>query len=875
MNGMGTRRDYGLGPRVSSPFDDVQPSTRAMVDGYREEIMHGIETQLLFNPLNTIRPQSSPLVDLQDPIQVHLLTETALADSREWVILSQEEVDDLKKQCQSLSQRIDQTRANLAIQSKYRDAAISMTRLYSPGGKRRSLLGHRLSGGSSGGEAEREAEAERVACERRCEELASELFSLERRIMEPQRRLLQHTAGILQLTHRGGSKTTGGTPANGQMGNNIPGSPESMYMVNGRESLELPSSGDGMFDERGLYLPIDLDYGSMNSIAIPQKSPNRKDTARLQTECDQLRANNDTLQQEVQERQQLLAEAERQLEDANVRLREVVVRFDPEGNETYREPPQGGSGGGGDDAGEKPGKNLLSQLRYMDDTLAAAEGEQERLLLDRATQGGGGSDVAFADLEGRLAEANSRLQGVLLIAGGGDLLLPLPSVTGASDAVGVEQQLDWLLGALPALEGHGGDQAEAAQKMDKVLRELWDTMQKGLAEAARRREERKASRKQMGLVDDEDEMSGDDWGAEERYTLDAFADKMRWLYRQVTKLREHKSVLKRQVKQQRELNNKSDAEKDQELRDRAAEVEQARNLAEEAQGQLARALADLSDVQQELMQKERAVQTATTGAEDTQAQLAERNSAIAALEARLAELQGSLRAAESQVQEVAARAERAEQAEEQARQAAEQAGEQAQAKDHELEQLNLLVVELKTEATIAKAELDGAYGSRAQRAADVAKLAKSSENDELQVQVDKLRGELTSTLRDYEDLTKDSVAAERVRHDLEGQLDDAVAARAALEAETDTVRAKLEAEIMGLREQLDAEKLRLPPTSPGGGTRVGAAMLSEQFRATMKEERKKFQEELRNEQSQRRKAEEELRTLRRTAGAGKSPLSPR
>ncbi len=78
--------------------------------------------------MNPSRPQSSMLLNINDPIQVHLLVETALGDSKEFEILSQEEVDDLKKQVQALTQRIEQTRQNLAIQSKDRYAAISMAK---------------------------------------------------------------------------------------------------------------------------------------------------------------------------------------------------------------------------------------------------------------------------------------------------------------------------------------------------------------------------------------------------------------------------------------------------------------------------------------------------------------------------------------------------------------------------------------------------------------------------------------------------------------------------------------------------------------------------------------------------------------------------
>ena len=162
------------------------------------------------------------LLNVNDEIQVHLLVETALSDSKEYEILSQEEVDDLKRHVQALSQRIEQTKNNLAIQSKYRDAALNMSRLYSnasrnsgegaDGKRRRSLLGHNRTPSHE----VREADLERQQSERRCEELAAELWSLEKRLMVPQNRLLKHTAGILQMTHKG--PTTPKTSKSSQQG---------------------------------------------------------------------------------------------------------------------------------------------------------------------------------------------------------------------------------------------------------------------------------------------------------------------------------------------------------------------------------------------------------------------------------------------------------------------------------------------------------------------------------------------------------------------------------------------------------------------------------------------------------------------------------
>ncbi len=344
--------------------------------------------------MNATHPRSSALVDLKDPIQVHLLTETALTDSKTYEILSEEEVDDLKKQIQSLTLRIEQTRANLAIQSKYRDAAISMTRLYSPtraDSKRRSLLGNRLSGGDPNA---KEAELERQASERRCEELATELYSLEKRIVEPERRLLQHTAAILQMTHRASAKRNGPSPP-GQLPNGIPGSPESLYTYsNGRNSMEPPS--DDLFpDDWNLY-PSALSSAPKDIIEIPVKSPVREQNTQLRGEADRLREQVSQLQRSEEqlrtasdnstkkraEQLKTISDAQTRLEGLNNQLRDVIVKFNPGKNGGFSKAPSGPD-------------SLTRQLEYLEMGRATAT-EVQILLASQANEGSKETDAAAA-----------------------------------------------------------------------------------------------------------------------------------------------------------------------------------------------------------------------------------------------------------------------------------------------------------------------------------------------------------------------------------------------------------------------------------------------------------------------------------------------
>lgn len=800
---------------------------------------------------------------MNDPIQVHLLTETALSDSKEYEILSQEEVDELKKRIQYLTQRAEQTKANLAIQSKYRDAAISMAKLYSPTGvRRRSLLGD----GSRGDEDAREAELERKASERRCDALTAELFALEKRLMDVQRRLLQHTAGILRMTHRASKKLVQSSkslpPPNG-----IPGSPESLYTTsNGRNSVDAP--GDGMyFEGRSLYLPLDEadsdpNLAQANMIEIPVKSPVREQRNQLREETDRLRDENgrliteaDSLRKENAHRIELLEDTEKKLENLTIQLRDMVMRFDPARNQSLLEPPVRPTNGS--TRGPEAGAMVGTQLDYLEKTLATTLEKQAIELSESrkdAEQATSEAAASLAQIGARIEAMNSQVHDLLQ---GMEPDYPSPPGSSESD---LAEQLDYLQGSFMTVQNQLSRTAELSssaaierqknEQSEAILMGLWDIIQSGYAEIRQQKAERQRARAEKGLEDDEADMSGDESpnNADGPYSLQAFSTKVQWLYSQATSLREHKAVLKRQIKQQRELNNKSSSEKDVELEQKTAELQRTQDLlnstemeARETQSKLSQALNDLDTLQRTSSANESAA------AQAAQDQLRERNAKIASLESSSKDLQVKLAEVEADVAATQAQLREASETKALAEAEADKLQKEVKEKDEDLERMNLMVVELKTEATIAKAELEGAYGSRAQRAAEAAALTKNSEKSELSSEVDKLKSELASILRELEDMTKETIIAEKEKLELESKLDDVLAAKTGLESEVNGLRDRLEREVSRLQEQLDAERLKVP-ASPGGLTsqpRPGASMLSEQFRATMKEERRKFQEEIR------------------------------
>ncbi|POR38137.1 Uncharacterized protein TPAR_01656 [Tolypocladium paradoxum] len=826
MNGYPARPtpyDYGassLSPPASSP------NSKTAADAYSRDVPNGFDKDApRFNPASSNQARRAGRVDLKDPIQIHLLTETALSDSKGYEILTQEEVDEMKKQSQLLSQRVESTRTNLAIQSKYRDAAVSMAKLYGPGG---------ANGAQPGDPNAMDAERERETCERKCEELAAELFNLEKRLMGPQRRLLEHTAGILQLTHKASRKKA--PPQNGQLMNGIPGSPESLYTYShSRNSLE-QAADEHYLDDPSLY-QLDSHDGIQtrglprkNAIEIPMKSPIREQN-QLRGEMDRVREENMQLRGQTD----MLI---KKLQGLNVSLRETIVRFNPEVNNDYLEPPSATATQDG-----KPAALLKNQVEYLESGLVAVQAEQESFA--------GGREIGE-----RLESLNLQVRDLLMSSDPHYTPTPIPP---ESDVQGQLAHLEDALRLADSQLGRALSRGGQDGETGPVLTGLWDSIQNGLIEARKRKDERRRARVDKG-VPDEDDMSEDEgFDSAEPYSLASFSSRVQWLHSQASTLKDQKYVLKRQIKQQRELNNKSDAEKDEEIGRRQEELEQTRQL-------LARAEKDAMDAQtmlSEALQDLESAKGSSGAAEAAQAELQQRNAKIAALETKLRDVQNNLAATEAEsrgagqklaivdsriaslTQEKAAAEETAQilRKELEEKTAALSSKNKAmKVKEDELELLNMTLAELKTEVTIARAELDGAYGSRAERAADVAALKNNAEVQKLQNQVEKLKKELGETVQELEGITKETIGAEREKVELEAKLDEALSAKAALDAEVQKSREKLSK----LQEELDGERLKVGP-GHGNGARpgAGASMLSEQFRATLREERKKFQEDLR------------------------------
>lgn len=693
------RNQYDYGDAAVASSDARGIGGKAAIGAFKKDMLTGLEGDAPRLGQSSTPRGATSNVDLKDPIQIHLLTETALTDSKQYEILSQEDVDNLKKQVQVMNQRVESTRSNLAIQAKYRDAALSMAKL---------------------GNSDPRQEAELMDLEQKCESLALELYSLEKKLLVPQRRLLEHTAGILQLTHKVSKRKTANQ--DGQMANGMPGSPESLYTYShSRNSFDAPGGDDAFYDDS-----YNLDGPRRkNAIEIPLKSPGREEGAQLTKS---------------------ISEMEIKLRSLNSTLRDIIVRFNPGVNNEYDEPPPKLPAG-------RAGDMLKAQLEYLESGLVAVQAEQE-------------------------------------------------SFTGAVGAT------------------LGGS--------DTTMKSLWNVIRTDLEGTKQRKEDRRRARTDKGLGDDED-ASEDEFDTAEDYSPAGFSSRVQWLSSQAATLKEQRTVLKRQIKQQRELNNKSDAEKDEELARKQDQLDESRQMfsrleqeSADTQNMLADALADLEIAKAAAMDGGR-----------SQEQLQDKEETIELLEKKIKKMEQDRPAkSTSDLTQL-------EQELERQRTELKDKEKKLLENEDEMEQLNMTLAELKTEVTIARAELDGAYGSRAERAADVAAIKNSAENVKLNNQVEKLKKELAGTVTDLENVTKETLNVEREKTEMEGKMDVVMKGRSSLEAEIQ----KLHDKVAKLQEELDGERLKAGGAN-GGGTK-GTTMLSEQFRSTMRAERKKFQEDLR------------------------------
>ena len=691
-------------------------------------------------------------------------------DSQDFKIMSQEESDATRKELSVLATRIDGTKRKLALEIKLRDAAQSLNRLQdapesvesspNPAKRhRRSVLGSR----GSLNDILNKTDDELAVSTRKCDELAQELWSLEKRVDFMQTRLLEHTAAVLQITHKG-------------------------FLKN--EATTLGSTGpSGGFDGRDRYQAFDLTRDFDDSGFLP--------TLDSFLDHAEPRANGRASAEspDYTEQTQAILETERKLEDLNSRLRESIAWITST-NQPKPVPPVRGL-----ETGQRPEQLLDDQLQFLAECFTTLQ--ESHATLEQEVKRS--TNVT----EKKLENLNTQLREIITWSFKGQKSeYPVPP---ESAGKGPEGQIKYLEAGLDTvlqwvqrfnddkdnLSSQTADSEGKASQYDTILLGLWEILLGGEEEARRQDPIQREVRS-------------------EGFSIQAFSAKVQTLFARATGLQEQKEILARQVQQQREVNTTSDSQRNIKVTEISLELEQAkRSLSDkeqetnevrdnlvlmtarvDAMHQEANLLEQQQSMNQErVLKAEKEARKASN--EKLQAELEEKKRLLTDLEIELAETKddfgissagmlGTLEESDKRIQSL---------------------NNDLQISRHEHEkslnemrELERQIVVLQTELTVAKAELDGAYGTRAQRAAEQAsnpakqqefeelisrnkdlsvELAETKNrhqaaehaNIDLNQRMQTLQRELTETIGEYEAMTRASIEFEREREQIESTLD--------------------------------------------------------------------------------------------------------
>lgn len=777
----------------------------------------------------------------QDAVGRHLLYETAMLDSNAFEILTLEEVEELKKELTRLHSRLDGAQRKLALESKVKDAATNLQRLYSndssradspqhpesPKKARRSLLSGRQRSGSTAsndGKTLSQTENELATSTRKVDELNETIKSLLDRRQTVERKLLRHTAAVLS----------------------------EQQSKQGEEEAKTPREVDD--DDASVYSPDEFDGIRDILLSKPAHAKNKLHK----------RGHPQKLQEE---HEQQLHSMQTRLEHLNDQLRNVIseasktrgVALAPE---TRYSPVDG------DDAAAK----LNSDFDRFENNLRILQQEHQDTQKHYAYIQESSYQTRNA-VEEQLEGLNTQLYNTLMLSPAAQSISDLeepPKATGhgyqpqlaylEESFLNIEQLLRRHTDDLQAARESGGSSKDAEEKAQKfneyetTIGGLWEIMQV-----------------EQSLLRtppiDEGRFSGTDQAPRspltDSFSLPAFSSRVQHLFNRASSANEQHDILRRQMQQQRELNGKSDAEKDRQVEELTTKQQQLVASGEQMQEELAKTMAqqqqaetevnqlkvELLNVENEFAELRRMADLKHQEREEMARQLQAQQEhtghlqqEIQELEAQVANMEsGSAKHADLTAELTAANTAR------------EEAERKHAAASKEMGQIESEVVRLSTELTMARAELDGAYGSRAERA----KEAKGSEiqvlaqrNAEItselaalraergdNTRVNALEQELQAMTNDFQELTREALQMEHER----GQLDHLI----------DGLRDRCEA----LEGQLSDERVRWigvkspgPTGAPAAGDRVSALPARETTSVmVMRQEFKKMMRETRAE----------------------------
>lgn len=767
-----------------------------------------------------------------DALHRHLLVETAIFDSSRYDILAIEEVDALKKEKTKVDTRIEGTRRKLALESKVREAARSLHRLYSQKGRvpqtrRKSLLGdRRLSSSSVKSDSIGQASDELASSEKKVEELVQILVGLENRRQYIESRLLRHTAAVLQAAHHQ------------------------------REA----ESADHLTPDS---LPHIRDYDqsvhsdvSKGQSAIHNSQLNDFNT-RLQFLNGQMRS--------------LISQAKKGRSGSIDNSPDDIPSAYPEDDE--------------------PSVRINNQLEQLQDGIFALL-EEHKYIVQSREDTLHGSQEHQSEVEKRLEGVNNQLFSLL---SGYEEMHPPPQSTGQ----GTQDQINYLEENMTSVDHILQHSASLQDSHQAMTREFDEVRAKADAHAENAAQHEAVMLGLWGIMSSKEsaaanrDVDSDDEELErtrsEPFSAQAFTSKVQHLFARHSDLENQTGILRRQIEQQRDLAGKTDSEDAA----RASELQTLKEREQEALEEVEAHRKRVEELEDQIVELEN---TLSEHQDEARIATIESQHKESDHQDRLEELTGSLN---------------------QAKVARETAEANLAIKAEEMDDLEAEIIRLTTELAMAKAELDGAYGSRSERAREV---ASHPEFQELEQKSKSMSSELEQLRRDKsqhesqmaemlglhqnaesrakslegEIITLREIQASGSRDDgrmraLEKELADMATDYQELTRETvemEKEREKLESTIDSLHDKMDALEVQLSDErvrwlgvrSPGGTPELGATrettstmVLRNEFKKMMRETRAEGVKLLRAEQEQRRQIESQLRTLRRERNGGVSP----
>ncbi|KAK3724765.1 hypothetical protein LTR37_000813 [Vermiconidia calcicola] len=556
----------------------------------------------------------------QDDISRHLLYETALMDTQAFEILEINEVDKLKKEHVRLNSKIEAAQRKLALESKVRDAAQNLQRLYSaknrpdtpqspesPKRSRTSLLGSRPRSGSrasSGGvEYLQQADSELAQSVKKVDQLHEMMKELLDQRQYVERKLLRHTAAVLAEEANKNVESAVSGLANGRHGHGEDDDDESVYTPNEFDGIRdilrgLPAGASTKMPQYEQQLASvqdrleQLNSQLRNVISEAGQTLGKVPTAetaldggedspmRLENRFVRLEDSLHALEQQQREikmhysrvqddQYQTRNAVEAQLEGLNSQLHNTMVAASESQPVLGLEPPPQASGHG-----------YQSQLEYMEENLMTMEQLLQQQHQTRNT------------VEEQLEGLNSQLHNALLTASES---LPVPGLRQPpqADGQGYQRHFEYMEESLMTMEQlfQQQNQSLSAGAQEKLAE--YETMASGAQQKLTEYESIVSSTSKKlsdyeatvgGLWDilqsestsprpdiytdsDDDEPRAPPPPPKDSFSLQAFSSMVQSLFSKAQAAKEQQDILRRQIQQQRDLGGKSDAEKDREIAD--------------------------------------------------------------------------------------------------------------------------------------------------------------------------------------------------------------------------------------------------------------------------------------------------------------------